>query len=87
MLSFFGPHRKKTDLVACEQQRRRSACAFAQTDLHLCYSLPGRIIENLLHAKDNNSLVIFMQPSNLYTDLPRRKSRGQDFSRRSPFIT
>ena len=27
------------DFDACEQQRRRPACVFAQPDQHLCYSL------------------------------------------------
>ena len=27
------------DFVACEEQRRRPACAAAKSDQHLCYSL------------------------------------------------
>ena len=34
-----GPDVIKPDFVACKQQRRRSDCAFAQSDQHLCYSL------------------------------------------------
>ena len=30
---------EKTCFSICKQQRRRSACAFAQSDQHLCYSL------------------------------------------------
>ena len=37
----FGPRREKTCFAICEQQRRRSACACAQSDQHLCFSLPG----------------------------------------------
>ena len=33
---------RKHDLVACEQQRRRSACAFAQADQRLCCLLSGK---------------------------------------------
>ena len=31
---------RKPVFAICEQQRRRSACASAQSDQHLCYSLP-----------------------------------------------
>ena len=34
------PRHEKTCLCICEHQRRRSVCAFAQSDLHLCCSLP-----------------------------------------------
>ena len=38
----YGPRRKKTCLQGvCEQQRCRPACASAQSDQHLCYSLSG----------------------------------------------
>ena len=30
---------RKPDFVVCEQQRHRSACAYVQSDQHLCYSL------------------------------------------------
>ena len=32
----------KPDFAACEQQRHRPACASAQSDQHLCYSLSGK---------------------------------------------
>ena len=32
---------RKPVYVICEQQRRRSACASAQSDQHLCCLLPG----------------------------------------------
>ena len=32
---------RKPDFAVCEQQRHRSACASAQTDQHLCFSLSG----------------------------------------------
>ena len=31
---------RKSVYAICEQQRRRLACAFAQSDQRLCYSLP-----------------------------------------------
>ena len=31
-----------TKVRVCQQQRRRPACAYAQTDQHLCYSLIGK---------------------------------------------
>ena len=34
--------RENLSTVVCEQQRRRQACASAQTDQHLCYSLFGK---------------------------------------------
>ena len=34
-----GPRREKTCLRGCEQQRRRPACAYAQSDQCLCNSL------------------------------------------------
>ena len=36
------PEARKPDFVVCEQQRHRSACAFAQSDKHLCYSQSGK---------------------------------------------
>ena len=36
----YEPHHEKTCIVPCEQQRRKSACASAQSDQHLCCSLP-----------------------------------------------
>ena len=35
------PRHEKTCFCICEQQRRRSACASAQSDQRLCCSLPG----------------------------------------------
>ena len=35
---------RKPVFAICEQQRRRSDCAFAQSDQHLCYLLPRYII-------------------------------------------
>ena len=34
------PRHEKTCFVICEQQKRRLACASAQSDQRLCYSLP-----------------------------------------------
>ena len=36
-----GFHARKTDYVACEQQKGRSACASAQSDQRLLFSLSG----------------------------------------------
>ena len=33
----YGPGQAKMCHVICEQQRRRSACASAQSDQHLCF--------------------------------------------------
>ena len=38
--TIYEPHREKTCFDICEQQRCRSACASAQSDQHLCFSLP-----------------------------------------------
>ena len=39
----YGPHcMKNLYSGVCEQQRHRPACAFAQTDQRLCYSLCGK---------------------------------------------
>ena len=42
-LFFFAidQHMRKPVYAICEQQRRRSACASAQSDQHLCCLLPG----------------------------------------------
>ena len=37
-----GPDARKPDFVACEQQRCRTACAYAQSDQHLCFLLSGK---------------------------------------------
>ena len=37
-----GHDGRQPDFVACEQQKRRPACAFAQSDQHLCYSVSGK---------------------------------------------
>ena len=34
--------RENLSSVVCEQQRRRPACAYAQSDRRLCYSLIGK---------------------------------------------
>ena len=39
---YIGLVASKADFVACEQPMRRSACASAQSDQSLCYSLPGK---------------------------------------------
>ena len=39
--SVYEPPHKKLVNAMCEQQRRRSACASAQSDQHLCCLLPG----------------------------------------------
>ena len=37
-----GIYMRKSDFVACEKQRHRSACSSAQAGLHLCYSHSGK---------------------------------------------
>ena len=37
-----GHDAREPDFVACEQQKRRPACAFTQSDQHLCYSVSGK---------------------------------------------
>ena len=44
--------------VVCEQQRRRSACASAQSDQHLCCSLPGYMIPILVIAEISRHLLV-----------------------------
>ena len=39
----------------CEQQRCRPACASAQSDQRLCYSLIGSIISSLATSEISNS--------------------------------
>ena len=66
------------DLVACEYQRHRPACASAQSDQRHCFTLYAKVLYlNLLHAK-------FQDPTSLSKQvgvLLRRKSRRQIFSR------
>ena len=40
-LSIMSRTMRKPVFVICKQQRRRSACTSAQSDQHLCCSLPG----------------------------------------------
>ena len=44
--------------VACEQQRCRPACASAQSDQRLCYSLPGKT--SCLYCYMQNKISIFI---------------------------
>ena len=37
-----GLNVRKPDVVACQQQRRRPACAFTKSDQCLCYSLSSK---------------------------------------------
>ena len=48
-----GLDARKPILGVCEQQKRRLACAYAQTDQRLCYSLFWKVTSylNLLQAK------------------------------------
>ena len=39
--SLIEPRHGKSVFALCKQQRRRSACASAQSDQRLCCSLPG----------------------------------------------
>ena len=40
-IQYFSSVMRNPAFAICEQQRRRSACAFAQSDQRLCSSLPG----------------------------------------------
>ena len=42
----------------CKQQRRRPACASAQTDQRLCHLLIGSIISNLATGKNSIFLLV-----------------------------
>ena len=42
--------------VVCEQQRRRPACASAQSDQRLCYS---RVLESIISRLAMSEIVIF----------------------------
>ena len=54
-----GLDARKPDFVACEQQRRRPAGAYAQSDQHLCFSLSGK----------HNSTTSSMQNFNILASL------------------
>ena len=47
---------RKSVFAICEQQRRRSACAFAQSDQHLCCSLPGYYNTSTGYSRNFKSL-------------------------------
>ena len=48
---YLGLNGRKPDFVVCEHQRRRLACAYAQSGQRLCYSLPGRLLAKLAMEK------------------------------------
>ena len=56
---------RKYDLVACEQQRRRSACAFAQSDQRLCYSLSGKNRSQTCSNQNFNGIVSVTEQAGL----------------------
>ena len=47
-----GLDARKPVFGVCEQQRRIPACAYAQTDQRLCYSLFGSIISKLASGEN-----------------------------------
>ena len=48
---------RKPDFVACEQQRRRPACASAQSDQRLCFSLTEKYDSLTCHMQNLKILV------------------------------
>ena len=50
---------RKLVLAICEQYRRRSACACAQSDQHLCFSLLDRIITLKIYIQNSKPLASF----------------------------
>ena len=54
-----GLNARKADIVACEQQRCRPACASSQSDKRLCYSL----------LRKCDRLTCFMQSLNIPASL------------------
>ena len=68
---------RKAVYVICEQQRRRSACASAQSDQRLCCSLPGYYNTSICYSR-NFKLVSAAEQTGL-SHTPGRKPRRQDF--------
>ena len=52
-------HEKKPVYTICEQQRRRSACASAQSDQHLCCSLPRKYNISSFYIRNFKPLASF----------------------------
>ena len=50
---------KKPIYATCEQQRRRLACASAQSDEHLCCSLPGLYNISSFYIRNSKPLASF----------------------------
>ena len=46
----------KPDFAICEQQRRRSACASAQSDQRLCCLLPGQYNTSVCYSRTFKTL-------------------------------
>ena len=45
---------RKPNIAACEQQRRRPDCAYAQSDQRLWYSLSGSIVMLVANLSSHN---------------------------------
>ena len=50
---------RKPVYAICEQQRCRSACAFAQSDQHLCFSLPRQYNTSSFYTRNFKPLPSF----------------------------
>ena len=46
---------RKSEFVVCEQQMRRSACAYAQSGQRICYSLSGKYNDST-HCMQNDDI-------------------------------
>ena len=83
----YEPHRKKTCFDICKQQRRRSACASAQSDQHLCCSLPRKYNTSSFYIRNFKPLPSFCGwagrfESYLVADPENRFSRDEAHSAR-----
>ena len=55
----FGPVTRNPVIALCKQQRRRSACASAQSDQRLCCSLPGQYNTSSFYIRNFKPLPSF----------------------------
>ena len=79
---------RKPGNAICEQQRRRSACASAQSDQHLCCSLPRQYNTSSFYIQNFRPPTSFyrwagqlednwIRKTGLEASLPRHKGQGQ----------
>ena len=65
---------KKPVYTICEQQRRRSACASAQSDQRLCCSLPGKYNTSSFYIQNFKPPQSFCGCADRFCVLPGRKT-------------